>query len=121
MYHLALPDEAFDLVVFHQVLHFADDPAAAIAEAARVLRPDGRLLLVDFAPHTVEFLRTEHAHRRLGFTDEEVDGWCRSVGLEGTVVRRLVGDPITVTIWLATHTAAFPAALSPIPELEHAS
>ena len=62
------------LVVIHQVLHYADDPAAAIAEAARVLRPGGRLVVVDFAPHELEFLRDEHAHRRLGFADAEVRG-----------------------------------------------
>src|SRR5262249_5290043 len=78
MYQLALPDASFDAVVIHQVLHFADRPAAAIAEGARVLRPDGVLLLVDFAPHELEFLREEHAHRRLGFSDAEVAEWCRA-------------------------------------------
>jgi len=51
----------------HQVLHFLDDPAAAIAEAARLLKPGGKLLVVDFAPHELEFLREQSAHRRLGF------------------------------------------------------
>ena len=74
MYQLALPDASFDAVVIHQVLHYADRPAAAIAEAARVLRPNGILVLVDFAPHPLEYLRDEHAHRRLGFADAEIVG-----------------------------------------------
>src|SRR6202140_3636597 len=67
-------------VVIHQVLHYADRPAAAIAEAARVLRPNGILVVIDFAPHALEFLREEHAHRRLGFADCDVDEWCRAAG-----------------------------------------
>jgi ubiquinone/menaquinone biosynthesis C-methylase UbiE len=101
MYQLALPDASFDAVVVHQVLHYADRPAAAIAEAARVLRPNGVLILVDFAPHMLEFLREEHAHRRLGFADEEVAEWCRSAGLDPTPPRYLRGDPLTVVIWTA--------------------
>ncbi len=99
MYKLPLPSASFDAAAIHQVLHYADHPAAAIAEAARVLRPGGRLAIVDFAPHDLEFLRLEHAHRRLGFSDDEVKGWCRAAGLvpEGTV--RLPGDPLTVLIW----------------------
>src|SRR5690606_11200727 len=54
--------DSFDLVTIHQVLHFLDDPALAIREAARLLRPAGRLIVVDFAPHALEFLREQHAH-----------------------------------------------------------
>jgi ubiquinone/menaquinone biosynthesis C-methylase UbiE/predicted DNA-binding transcriptional regulator len=99
MYQLPLPDASFDAVVIHQVLHYADRPAAAIAEAARVLRPGGVLIIVDFAPHGLEFLRVEHAHHRLGFADAEVAEWCREVGLEPAVPRHLQGDPLTVVIW----------------------
>jgi SAM-dependent methyltransferase len=101
MYQLTLPDASFDAVVIHQVLHYADRPVAVIAEAARVLRPNGILVLVDFAPHTLEFLRDEHAHRRLGFTDSEVAEWCSAAGLHGATPRRLPGDPLTVVIWPA--------------------
>jgi SAM-dependent methyltransferase len=101
MYQLALPDASFDAVVVHQVLHYADRPAAVIAEAARVLRPNGVLVLVDFAPHTLEFLRDEHAHRRLGFADAEVAEWCRTAGLDPKPPQRLPGDPLTVSIWTA--------------------
>ena len=65
-----LPDGAGDLVVIHQVLHYLPDPAAAVAEAARLVEPGGNLLIVDFAPHGLEFLRQAHQHRRLGFSDE---------------------------------------------------
>ena len=63
----------YDLVIIHQVLHFLDDPARALREAARALRPGGRLLVVDFAAHGEEFLREQFAHRRLGFSSEEID------------------------------------------------
>src|SRR5712672_3019967 len=106
MYQLAVPDSSFDAVVIHQVLHYADRPAAAIAEAARVLRPNGILVLVDFAPHTLEFLRDEHAHRRLGFAEIEVAEWCRAAGLDPAPSRHLPGDPLTVVIWTAHRAAA---------------
>jgi SAM-dependent methyltransferase len=101
MYQLELGDASFDAVVIHQVLHYADRPAAVIAEAARVLRPGGTLVLVDFAPHDLEFLRAEHAHRRLGFADGEIGDWCRTAGLEPTPPRQLPGDPLTVVVWTA--------------------
>ena len=106
MYQLALPDSSFDAVVVHQVLHYADRPAAVIAEAGRVLRPSGILVLVDFAPHTLEFVRDDHAHRRLGFADSEVAEWCAIAGLEPAPPRRLPGDPLTVVIWTAHRPAA---------------
>ena len=99
MYKLPVPSGSFDAAAIHQVLHYADDPAAAIAEAGRVLRQGGRLVIVDFAPHHLEFLRLEHAHRRLGFSDDEVKGWCRAAGLVPGGTVHLPGDPLTVTIW----------------------
>jgi ArsR family transcriptional regulator len=106
MYQLAVPDASFDAVVVHQVLHYADRPAAVIAEAARVLRPGGVLVLVDFAPHDLEFLRDEHAHRRLGFADPEIAEWCRAAGLDPGPPRPLPGDPLTVVIWTAQRRGA---------------
>ena len=101
MYRLALDGESFDAVTVHQVLHYADEPAGVILEAARVLRPLGRLVIVDFAPHELEQLRTEHAHRRLGFADDEVSAWCHDAGLEIDTVQTLEGDPLTVKVWIA--------------------
>jgi ArsR family transcriptional regulator len=99
MYALPLPAGAADTVIIHQVLHYAQQPSAAIAEAARLLGPDGRLLVVDFAPHDREELRISDAHLRLGFPDETMLAYLESAGLEARVVERLEGGELTVTIW----------------------
>jgi ArsR family transcriptional regulator len=91
------------------VLHFADEPALAVSEAARVLRPGGRLLIADFAPHSEESLRTEHSHRRLGFSDDEVNAWFAASRLETRDVVHLPADPLTVTIWLGLKADGEPA------------
>jgi ArsR family transcriptional regulator len=106
MYQLPFPSHSFDAAVIHQVLHFAEEPDALLAEAARVLKPGGLLLAVDFAPHGLEALRAEHAHRRLGFSDQEVAQWCRQAGLECGPVVHLPGDPLTVSIWPAVRAGA---------------
>ena len=104
IYDLALPRDSFDVVIIHQVLHFLDDGAHAIGEAARVLRPGGRLLVVDFAPHDLEFLREQHAHRRLGFSAETVTQWLGAAGLDVMRQQTLPPGPegkIAVSLWLA--------------------
>src|SRR5579872_4870437 len=101
--------DAFDAVLFHQVLHYLDDPGAAVAEAARVMAPGGRLLIADFAPHALEFLRDEFAHRRLGFSDREVESWFAVAGLASagseTIAPQGAGEKLTVKLWLATAKA----------------
>jgi ArsR family transcriptional regulator len=103
-----LPARYADLVVVHQVLHYLSDPAAAVAEAARLVAPGGRLLIVDFAPHGLEYLREAHAHRRLGFTDEEVRRWLVEAGLQTPETRSLPPkgrEGLTVKIWTARRRA----------------
>jgi len=106
MYGLAVPNESFDAAVLHQVLHFAEDPQAALREAARVLRPGAMLAVVDFAAHDLAFLRERHQHRWLGFEEAELKTWCRGAGLETGPVERLAGDPLTVLICPARRTLA---------------
>lgn len=94
---------AADLVTIHQVLHFLSDPARAIGEAARLLKAGGRLLIVDFAPHGLEFLREDHAHRRLGFSDAEIREWCEAAGVAGlrtTTLAPQKSGALTVKIWV---------------------
>jgi ArsR family transcriptional regulator len=95
----------FDAVIFHQVLHYLDDPQSALREAMRVTRRGGRILIADFAPHGLEFLRQEQAHRRLGFADREVQGWFKAAGLKPLAVDSLAprsnSEALTVMVWLA--------------------
>jgi ubiquinone/menaquinone biosynthesis C-methylase UbiE len=106
IYNLALPRDSFDVVIVHQVLHYLDDGARALREAARVLRPQGRLLVIDFAPHELEFLREEHAHRRLGFAQETIAQWLEQAGLDVVSHRSVPPEAgsdgeIAVSLWLA--------------------
>ena len=103
-------DNGFDAALFHQVLHYLDDPQAAVAEAARVLKPGGRILIVDFAPHDLEFLRSELAHRRLGFSDKEVQGWFEALNLkpvDSIAIAPHTGGSgkLIVKIWVAATAA----------------
>ncbi|WP_428152256.1 ArsR/SmtB family transcription factor [Brevundimonas sp.] len=102
-----LPAGSADLVLVHQVLHYLADPGAAVAEAARLVSPGGKLLIVDFAPHDLERLREEHQHRRLGFADDEIGRWLAEAGLDASASIALPPDTagLTVTIWTATRPA----------------
>lgn len=104
LYALPLQDGGADLAILHHVLHFAQQPGAAIGEAARVLAPGGRLLIADFAPHEREELRSKDAHTRLGFSDEQVLGWFEAHGLAPVQVETLEGGELTVKLWLGRKT-----------------
>ncbi|MEM8749092.1 MAG: metalloregulator ArsR/SmtB family transcription factor [Pseudomonadota bacterium] len=109
VYHLER-GETYDLVVLHQVLHFLDDPALALREARRQLAAEGRLLIVDFAPHDFEFLREDHAHLRLGISDDQLSRWLDQVDMEIIESRTLAPsgeteNAVTVALWLIGHKA----------------
>lgn len=133
IYDLDVPSDTVDVAVMHHVLHFLDRPAEAIAEVARTLTRRGRLVVVDFARHQVERLRSDYAHHRLGFADDEVNTFCRDAGLHVESAAhfspRLAGgsalvateediEPLTVTIWTAQNQAL---ARAGVPDLETAS
>jgi len=111
IYSPPFANDSFDLIVIHQVLHFLDDPARAIREISRLLTPSGRLLIVDFAPHSLEFLRSDHAHVRLGFRADTVETWLEQSELAVATVRTIApppvegaeandGERLTVSLWL---------------------
>ena len=99
MYALPLADHSADSIILHQVLHYAQQPGAAIAEAARVLAPGGRLLVIDFAQHDRAELKEQDAHLRLGFADDAMRGWFGGAGLELDRIERLGGGALTVILW----------------------
>jgi ubiquinone/menaquinone biosynthesis C-methylase UbiE/DNA-binding transcriptional ArsR family regulator len=107
IYALPVDPDTIDLAIVHQVLHYLDNPARALREAARTLAPGGRLIVVDFAPHHCEMLREKHQHRRLGFAAAEVADYLRQAGLEPLSQRDLAPggamaeDKLTVSLWLA--------------------
>ena len=108
IYDTRLPDASADLVIVHQVLHFLSDPARAVAEAGRLLKPGGRLLIADFAHHELEIMREQYQHRRLGILDDDMRGWLKSAGLMPLVTSDLPPKSLqglTVKIWLAAKPA----------------
>ena len=109
VYDLPFDPDTVDTLIIHQVLHYLDNPQAALAEAARVLRPGGRLLIVDFAPHELEFLRDEQAHRRLGIAGALMEDWLARCHLQISDMSSLPPDVetdsgLTVSLWVATKT-----------------
>lgn len=123
IYSLALADGSASVVTMHQVLHFLSDPRRAVLEAARVLAPGGRILIVDFAPHTLEFLRETQAHDRLGFTDALISQWLDDAGLHVRTVDQMPAavaegsQKLTVTLWLAER----PAQAFAMPQITNTS
>ncbi len=114
LYALDFDPGSFDAALLHHVLHFLDDPEMAIAQAVRTLRPGGRLVIVDFAPHNLDLLRSEYAHHWLGFSEEEIAEWCANAGLTNVEVTHLQprakakADQLTVSIWVGTQRADAP-------------
>lgn len=99
MYQLPFPEDAFDSACIHMVLHYAEEPGRVLAEAARVLAPGGRLVVIDFEAHTLAELRAEHQHRWPGFDQDAVCGWLEDAGLAARPVEKLEGGPLTVCLW----------------------
>ncbi len=119
VYDLDLEPGSFDVAILHHVLHFLDDPESAIQQVARTLRTGGRLVLVDFAPHSRDELRTDFAHRRLGFTDTDVAAWFEAADLESDGITRLdrdgVGpDGLTTVLWSAVRWPSLASPLQPV-------
>ena len=104
MYNMPIDDFSVDLATLHLVLHYSLEPASVVAEAARTLKPEGRLIIVDFATHQEELLRIEHQHQRLGFTDKEIDQCMTQAGLVPGQTMALAGNPLTVKFWQGTRT-----------------
>ncbi len=115
MYALPLPDAGFDLVLLHMVLHYADEPAQAIAEAARVLAPGGRMIVVDLAPHGRAELRERMAHRALGFSETDMTKLFTDAGLTMGAPLTVEG-PLPIRLWPAFASAPVsqPRILEPV-------
>lgn len=115
VYNLDVASGEFDVAMLHHVLHFLDDPETAVREAAASVRPGGKVVIVDFAPHEIDFLQTDYAHYRLGFAEEEITQWCSSAGLlniETHHMKPKAGDSdqiLTVTIWVGTQNPDAPS------------
>ncbi len=101
MYRLPLPDDSFDAVALQMVLHYAEDPAAALAEAARVLKPGGALVVVDLAAHDRADLLQRHKHRWPGFDDAALAGWLGEAGCALADPVTVGGGPLPVRLWPA--------------------
>ncbi len=111
MYRLPLSETSFDIAVLQMVLHYAEDPAGVLAEAARVLRPGGRLLVVDLARHDQDTVLTRFAHRWPGFDDAAMGSLLADAGFDATEVLDIPG-PLAVRIWVGTRAAEVPIAQS---------
>ncbi|MCP1199727.1 metalloregulator ArsR/SmtB family transcription factor [Notoacmeibacter sp. MSK16QG-6] len=105
VFDLPVEKGSIDLVTIHQVLHYLDQPALAVKRAAAALRPGGRIAIIDFQPHELDFLRTDYAHRRLGFSDAQMTDWLEAEGLKladrKTIAPANSDEGLTVDIWLA--------------------
>jgi ubiquinone/menaquinone biosynthesis C-methylase UbiE len=111
MYRLPLASSSFDLAVVQMVLHYAEDPPGVLAEAARVLRPGGSLIVIDLAHHDRGDLAARLAHRWPGFTDAAMRSLLEDAGLrKGEPVSIEPAAALTIRIWPATRAADAPIA-----------
>jgi ubiquinone/menaquinone biosynthesis C-methylase UbiE len=117
MYRLPFTTDRFDLVTANMLVRYADDPGAVLSEGMRVLRPGGRMIVVDFAPHGMAELREEHAHRWLGFSESEMTRFFELAELECESPIYLEGDPLTVCVWVANKPAEAANDRAPIMEV----
>ena len=126
IFDLDIADGTQEVVVLHHVLHFLSDPVSALAVAERVLAPGGTLLVVDYAEHSVEMLRVEHAHSHLGFAEAEVKRWFKALKLKPSTPQHFLApegsgdDALTVTLWAARKPET-KTTTSSDPELEVAT
>ena len=107
--HVPLPDASVDVALLSQALHHASDPALALAEAVRVLRPGGRALLLDLRPHDQSWVKDRLGDHWLGFSDEALGAMMRRAGLHHVRLQlgaRKAGGPFTVTIASGTKVRA---------------
>ncbi|MEM7618952.1 MAG: metalloregulator ArsR/SmtB family transcription factor [Pseudomonadota bacterium] len=117
LFHLSFNNNTADVVVLHQVLHFLSDPSGALLEACRILKPGGKLLIVDFAAHDLEFLREQYAHQRLGFDQGHVKKLIQTYGLSLTKQINLTPNlnqqthQLTVALWLASKPKTQPHSI----------
>ena len=94
---LSFADECADVIIMHQILHFFSKPQEVCRQAARLLKPGGHLLIVDFAPHSNEQLRQDFAHQRLGFTETQIWTWLKAAGLKAKKHKQLSNTQSTNT------------------------
>lgn len=88
---LSLDTGSMDAAFVSQVLHHAARPGKALAEAARILKSGGRLILLDLAQHDQEWVRSEWADQWLGFNERELRGWLAEAGLKMETFQTLEG------------------------------